>query len=155
MRPLSFSLMGMIFGVKAVEAKEFQRSTSGFIFAALCGVPQPSLTSSAQPGSVQLTEQLRKGPSLQMVARPLPATVSEGLAAGLQPQPLTGKSLRPFYTSTKRLFRGLFSTPPLSVLRQGPATSWSLGGSVFTTQMGRGATFRFICSQQEQTDKTR
>lgn len=61
-----------------------------FIFAALCGVSQPSLTSSAQPGSVKPTEQYRKGPSLQMVVQFLPARGSEGLAAGLEPQPLTG-----------------------------------------------------------------
>ncbi len=56
-------------------------------FSVLCGVSQPI---SAQPGSVQLMERFRKGPSLQMVAQPLPARGSEGLAAGLEPQPLTG-----------------------------------------------------------------
>lgn len=48
------------------------------------------LTSSARPGSGQLTEQFRKGPSLQMVVHSVPARGSEGLAAGLEPQPLTG-----------------------------------------------------------------
>lgn len=92
-RSLRYPPMRIVFRVEAPQPRNFSKATTVYFCSPVRCVPaqaSPAQLSSAQPRFEKLIEQLRKGPLLQMEARFLPARGSEGLAACLEPQPLTG-----------------------------------------------------------------
>ena len=151
-RPLCDSPMGMISRVKAPEPRNFSEAPMVYFCSPLWCVwnlAEPAQLSLALCSSRSSSGGARH--SRWWFSPCQPQRGPEGLAAGLEPQPLTGFKPRALLYQHKAPFQGP-SLPPLSLLSQGPATSWSLGGSVFTAEMGQGSTQGFIWSQSGQTE---